>query len=52
VVAPTLTENTQDMGIAAVRMERGVDCLVKRAVPQTLIKVSMHLLGPLLVKGR
>ena len=43
---PTLTEIAQDMSVTAIRIERSVDQLVKRAVSQTLIKAHKHSLRP------
>jgi len=48
---PMLIESAQDMGIATVRIKRGINCLLKRTVLQMLPKASKHLLVPLLVKG-
>jgi len=48
---PTLTESVQDLGVFAVRIERGINNLVKGAIPQMLIKACKHLLCPLLIKG-
>jgi len=47
----TLIESAQDMSTMAIRIKRGVNHLVKRAVPQILIKAPKHALHPFLVKG-
>jgi len=47
---PTLTKSTEDMSISAVRIERGVNSLVKGAIPQMLTKECKHPLCPFLLK--
>jgi len=39
------------MSVTAVRIERSVNFLIKRAIPQMLIKGLKHLLHPFPVKG-
>jgi len=46
----TFTKSTQDMSVSAVRIERGVNSLVKGAIPQTLAKACKHPLCPFPVK--
>jgi len=48
---PTFTDSTQDMSVSAVRIERGVNSLVKGAFPQTLIESCKYPLHPFLIKG-
>jgi len=47
---PTLTESAQKMSVLAVRIERGINSLVKAVVPQMLIKPCKYPLHPFLIK--
>jgi len=49
-MTPTFTKSTQDMSVSAARIDKGVNRLVKGAIPQMLTKASKHPLHPFPVK--
>jgi len=47
---PTLTKTTQNISVSAIRIKRGINSLVKGAIPQMLTKACKHPLRPFPLK--